>query len=320
MKTRDTILVTGGGGFIGANLIHRLVNLNLHPHVFMRSSRNDWRIRSVLKKIKLHQCDLTHESRVRRLVRQIKPKYIFHCATYGGYPFQTDPHQIFAANLVGTFNLVNACLENGFYGFVNTGSSSEYGFKDSPCDEKTLPEPNSDYAVSKVAATLYCRFMARSHHLPIVTFRLYSVYGPYEEPKRFIPTLIRCGLQKQSPPLVASKTARDFIHVDDVVNLYLKVLKGRLPSGEVFNVSTGRQSTVRDVVSGVSRLIGFEFKQHWGSMRRRIWDTSTWAGKNQKARKFFGWHPRENLQTGLEKTVRWYQENPQFLDVRFTAQ
>lgn len=320
MGIKGKILITGGGGFIGANLAHRLVRLGFHPHLFVRTVKNTWRIQSIRKEISLYECDLTNESRVRGLIKQIKPKYIFHCATYGGYSFQTDFHKILTTNLFGTFNLVNACLQNGFGGFINTGSSSEYGFKDFPCDEKTLPDPNSDYALSKLSATLYCQSLAWGHRLPLVTFRLYSVYGPYEEPKRLIPTLIRCGFQKKSPPLVDSKTARDFIHIDDVVDLYLGALRKRLPSGEIFNVSTGKQSTVRDVVLDASRAIGFQFKQNWGSMKNRAWDTNTWVGKNQKARKFFKWVPQESLQSGLEKTVRWYQENPQFLNPHLTAQ
>ena len=108
-------------------------------------------------------------------------------------------------NLLGCAALVDACAEVGFESFVQTGSSSEYGYKDHAAREDDLAQPNSHYAITKLAATHYCQLAARLHNLNIVTVRLYSVYGPYEEPTRLIPTLI--SLRKPRTATAASFAA-----------------------------------------------------------------------------------------------------------------
>jgi UDP-glucose 4-epimerase len=139
-------------------------------------------------------------------------------------------------NVIATANLVNACLRTGFEAFVNTGSSSEYGFKSFAPTEDTWLESNSDYAVTKAAATLFCRSVAQRHNVHMPTLRLYSVYGPYEEPKRLIPTLLVHGLCGQLPPLVNADVARDYVYIDDVVDAYWKAAIIRTPErGAIYN-------------------------------------------------------------------------------------
>ena len=119
---------------------------------------------------------------VTRVVSQIRPDWIFHLAAYGAYSWQTDWEQMVQTNIQSTMSLLNASLQTGFEAFVNTGSSSEYGFKDHAPAESEPVEPNSHYAVTKAAATMFCRYAARNRrvHLPIL--RLYSVFGTYEDP------------------------------------------------------------------------------------------------------------------------------------------
>jgi len=101
------------------------------------------------------------------------------------------------------------------------GSSSEYGVKDHAPAENEQLEPNSDYAVAKAAATLLASHLGRERGLPVATLRLYSVFGPFEEPDRFIPTLVVHALRGQLPPLVDPAIARDFVYLDDVVEAFL---------------------------------------------------------------------------------------------------
>jgi len=159
-------------------------------------------------------------------------------------------------NVIGTVNLLQSCLETGFEAFVNTGSSSEYGFKNAPPAENEWLEPNSHYALTKAFATMFCRYTASSTGAHVTTLRLYSVYGPFEEPTRLIPTIITKGLGNQLPPLVQPQMARDFVYVDDVVEAYLAAatFSGKEP-GAVYNVGTGRQTTIAQVVELDRRVL-----------------------------------------------------------------
>ncbi len=313
MALKGPVLITGASGFIGANLIHHFVKLGLTPHAVVRRRGNDWRIKSILNKIRLHECDLTQEKKVNSLIQKISPKYIIHCASYGNYPAQTDPQTMINTNIMGTFHLVNACLKSGFKFFLNSGSSSEYGFQNMPANESIPPEPNSYYAWTKLSATMYCQYIARKMKAPISTFRFYSVYGPYEDPSRLIPTLIRCSFEKKSPSLVSPKIARDFIHIDDVVNVCLLALQRRTAPNGIFNLGTGTQSTVKNIVSTVTKITKTKFNLKWGSMPNRIWDTNVWACENKKIKRAFNWAPKRNLMSGLTDTIKWYRRYPEFL-------
>jgi nucleoside-diphosphate-sugar epimerase len=208
--------------------------------------------------------------------------------------------RILQSNIIGTATLLQACLKTGFEAFVNTGSSSEYGFKDHPPGEKEWLEPNSYYAVAKASATLFCRYTAQSLGLRIPTLRLYSVYGPYEEPSRLMPTLIVKGLENRLPPLVAPHIARDYVYVDDVVRAYLlAATEEEQELGAVYNVGTGVQTSLREVVDIACCTLGIAEEPKWGSMDNRIWDTATWVSDNRLVRQ--GWHPeyiRQDFENG----------------------
>ena len=309
MSIPKSILVTGATGFVGAYLVHRLVRGKDKIHVILRKNSDTWRIRDILKRLNLHYADLTKFQEVKRIVKKIKPQVIYHLATYGAYPFQKDPKKIFQTNVLGTLNFLNVCAEIGFDVFINTGSSSEYGTKLKPMSEKDLLEPNTYYALAKASQTLLCQYLARENNLPIVTLRLFSVYGPYEESSRLVPVLINNCLKGNDLSLASPKTARDFIFVDDVVSAYLRA--ARLPrlAGHIFNIGTGKQSSLKDVVSAVVKITGAKVKQNWGTMPGRPFDTNTWLADISKTKKMLNWQPKYNLKAGLKKTVNWFKKN-----------
>jgi nucleoside-diphosphate-sugar epimerase len=203
---------------------------------------------------------------------------------------------------------LKACSEVDYKVFINTGSSSEYGAKQSAMRESDLLEPNSYYAVAKSAQSLVCQQMARADRRPINTFRLFSVYGPYEEPTRLVPTLIRRCREGRQLDMVSPDTARDFIHVDDVVAAYLQVGQLNLQCGEVFNIGTGIQSTMREVVRAVMNSTHSTPRVNWGNMPARSWDTETWFADISKVRRVLKWTPRIGLAEGIERTTAWFRE------------
>jgi nucleoside-diphosphate-sugar epimerase len=152
--------------------------------------------------------------------------------------------RILDVNVLGLWNLLDACNEVGYELFVNTGSSSEYGKKQYAMRETDQLAPDSFYAVAKAAQSLLCQHCSNSSDRPIVTFRLFSVYGPYEEPGRLFPNIMRAVIEGHSLNMVTPDTARDFIYVEDVVRAYLMIDKLKQLRGEVLNVGTGVQTSL----------------------------------------------------------------------------
>jgi len=304
-------IITGATGFIGANLARRLVRAGDEVHLLVRPGSDPWRIETIRTEARVHEVDLGDEAALSRIVAEIRPDRVFHLAAYGAYPHQTDLRRMVATNITGTINLVAACLKTGFEAFVNTGSSSEYGFKDHAPPETEWLEPNSDYAVTKASATLFCRHAARSRGVRLPTLRLYSVYGPYEEPTRLMPSLIVRGMNGQLPPLADPNIARDYVYVEDVIDAYLlAAARHDQEPGAVYNVGTGVQTSLREAVDVARRALGITIEPEWGSMNNRPWDTTVWVSDIRKIRAELGWRPRHTLEQAFPLMASWFRENP----------
>lgn len=303
------VLVTGATGFVGSCLTRRLVEMGYDVHIFTRSKSNKWRIADLLRKVTDHQVDLRDAGSVEKAVAQIGPTIIYHLATYGGFSSQKEPLVIIESNLMGTVNLLSACEKIGFDCFINTGSSSEYGLKSNPMSENDILEPVGDYGVSKAAATLYCRSSALEKDLPIITFRLFSPYGPWDDSKRLIPYVVKSLLRGESPKLSTPKSVRDFIYIDDVLDIFLKVINLPVSGGDIFNIGSGAQVSIGEVVSMITKIIESGVEPIWGKVNSQRPEPGSWAADIRKVKTELGWFPSKSLWTGLNKTVKWFREN-----------
>jgi dolichol-phosphate mannosyltransferase len=302
-------LITGGTGFVGANLARRLLHDGHQVHLLLRPQHAAWRIEEIRSDVRLHLLDLSDVLAISNMIGEIKPEWIFHLAAHGAYSWQSDVARIFETNLMGTIHLVEACLKTGFESFIHTGSSSEYGFKDHAPAETEGLEPNSHYAVAKASATLYCQFTAQAHKANLTTLRLYSAYGPYEEPNRLMPTLIRHGLRGEWPPLVNPETARDYVYVEDVCDACILAAQTRPREfGAVYNLGTGRQTTLCEVTEIARTVLGIQAEPEWGTMAARTWDTSIWQADSQKIQAELGWRPRHDFGEGFSMMVAWQKD------------
>jgi UDP-glucose 4-epimerase len=299
-----TVLLTGGTGFVGANLARQLLIDGHQVHLLVRRGYRPWRIQSILPQVEVHEIDLLDPDAAPHLLNQVKPDWIFHLAVYGAYSHQQDLMEMINTNIIATTHLMQAAAAAGFEAFVNAGSSSEYGFKDHPHDENDSLVPNSEYSVTKGYVSNYCRFLANKHGLNISTLRLYSVYGPYEEPTRLMPQMVLKAMAHALPPLVSPDVARDFVYIDDVVRALL-LAAGQNHPGKIYNICSGQQTTIRDLVDEVFRTFDFTAPIAWGEMPNRTWDTNCWVGKNQLARAELGWAPETALDQGLSRFRDW---------------
>ena len=310
MTQKNKILITGASGFIGANLTYFFLKLGFDIHIFIRNDSDTWRIDRILKRINVCHVDLCKEDNVKRNIARIQPDYILHTACYGGYPGQNDAKKIYDVNFLSTVNLVNSCRDIDFKLFVNTGSSSEYGIKNSPMVETDILEPLTDYGVSKASATLYLQAFARRFKKPIATLRLFSPYGYFESAQRLIPCVIIFCVKKRNPRLSSPHNVRDFVFIEDVVEAYLMTLKCKRDlCGEIFNIGSGHEHTVSDVVESIVSMAGKKVRPKWSSLPNDRIEPARWHANITKAKKVLGWAPKNNLHLGLKKTIDWFSQN-----------
>lgn len=309
-------LVTGAAGFIGANLCRRLLALGDQVHAAVRPGSRRWRLDSVASDLRIHDADIRDADQVETLFSRSKPDVIYHLATHGAYPRQDDGREILITNVFGLWNLLHSANKRGYELFVNTGSSSEYGRKSFAMRETDLLDPNSFYAVAKCAQSLLCQHVSRTNSLPIVSLRPFSVYGPWEEPSRFVPTLMMAALNEAPIDMVSPRTARDFVYIDDVVDAYLMVDKLKTLRGDIINVGTGVQHTLAQVLDAMESVLGHKLSARWGTMPPRTWDADVWVADVSKLYSLTGYAPRTTVREGLAKTLPWFRENQRFYAAR----
>ena len=304
-------LVTGGAGFIGANLAARLIAEGDTVHLLVRPGSNLWRLTSLQPHVLIHEIDVRNREAMVRVCETIRPSWVFHLAAFGNSAWEIDTRTIIDATFVGSVNVFDAARHAGCKAIVHAGSSSEYGLTLRAACESDRLAPNSEYAVAKAAATLFGQQRARANGDPIVTLRFYSVYGPWEDPARLLPTVIVRGLDGEWPPLAHPAIARDFVHVDDAVEACLLAARAAMTQrGEVFNVCTGIQSTLADVVGLAQQILPNKGEPPWEEMASRAWDTTTWVGDARLIGDVLGWRPEVSFDAGFRRFVRWFEDDP----------
>jgi nucleoside-diphosphate-sugar epimerase/glycosyltransferase involved in cell wall biosynthesis len=304
---KGPVLVLGGGGFVGANLVNRLLRTRQDVTAVVRRLPA-WRLAGIDRQHIL-EVDLTSPAELRQMVKAIRPRTIFDCSAYGAYSFETDTDLTYRTNLNALVTLAGLLEGDDLAAFVHAGSSSEYGTNAAAPQENEPSLPNSHYAVSKLAASQFIVYAGKTLRLPIVNLRLYSVYGPLEDSSRLIPNLVRHALDGVYPPFVSPETSRDFVYVDDVCEAFIRAAALMTPAlyGESFNIGTGVRTTMRDLAAIAGETFALQQAAAFGTMSERQWDLSTWYAATGKATQQLGWAYETALADGLRRTADWVQ-------------
>ncbi len=302
---KGPVLVLGGGGFVGANLVLRLLRSRGDVTAVVRRLPA-WRLAGIDRRHVL-EVDLTSPAELRQMVEAIRPRTVFDCAAYGAYSFETDTDLIYRTNLNALVTLVGLLPADQLAAFVHAGSSSEYGTNAAGPLETDPTLPNSHYAVSKVAASQFITYAGQTLRLPIVNLRLYSVYGPLEDASRLIPNLVRHALDGGYPPFVSPETSRDFVYTDDACDAFIRAAARLTPDiyGGSFNIGTGTRTTIRDLAETARGVFGLARAAEFGAMPGRQWDVEAWYAAPDKAARLLGWTAVTPLAEGLRRTAEW---------------
>lgn len=304
MAQPTRVLITGGSGFVGANLARAELDAGNEVHLLLREEARLWRLADLAGRYTAHTGDLASAADVRRAVEASRPEVVYHLAAHGAYPSQKDRAAILATNLAGTVNLLEAMSGRDYVGLVHTGSSSEYGHKDEPMRETDLLEPRTDYAITKAAATLFCQAEAYKG-APIANVRVFSAYGPWEEPTRLVPYVLDCCLSGKPASVTAGSQPRDFVHVADVVALIRAAAVTPRCHGKILHAGTGVESTVRRMIDVIAEVCGGPAPV-FGAESARPDEPRHWRASTGATRQLTGWKPAHDLRSGITQMKHWW--------------
>lgn len=312
MKNK-TFLITGGNGFIGTKIIEKLVFQGYTPSLLLRKNSNRKRLSSFARRIKIFEADLRDGKIIASILRRVNPTIIIHLAGYGVYSYGNMSSEniglMIDSNIKGTINLLYAAHNTNCKLFINTGSCFEYGSSNFPFKENSMLNPNNMYGVTKSTATFFCQAFSKKNKFAILNLRPFTVYGPGEDERRFVSTVIKQCLEGKNPSLAKKKIVRDYIYIDDVADAYLCALDlGEKLSGEIINVSTGKGTVLEDVARMVIRLTGANVIPDIGSFSLRDGEVLALIGDTVKAEKLLGWKAKYSLEEGIKKTIAWIKK------------
>ena len=297
-------LVTGGGGFIGSNLVRALVERGDSVRVLDNfATGNRANLTALADDVEVLEGELRSYERVHAATRGVE--VVFHQGALPSVPRSVqDPLTTSAVNVEGTLNVLLAARDEDVRRVVFASSSSVYGNSGAlPRVETATPDPISPYGVSKLAAERYCVSFARVYPLETVALRYFNVFGPNQDPTSqyaaVVPRFITAVADGHAVPIYGDgEQRRDFTYVTNVVEANLLAAGADGVSGEVLNVATGRATTVNELADAIGLLLGRtvdrdEHPARAGDVR------DSWADVS-RARELLGWEPRVALEAGLQ--------------------
>jgi len=308
-----SVLVTGGTGFLGSHLVRRLVGHDANVAITVRAGTEPRRIRDVVNRTRRIEADVTDAASLRAAVREAAPDAVFHLAAWTGGR-HADVEDAFrrslAVNHEGTMNVLKAVRDEAPGArVVRTGSMAEYGDGEAPFREDSPTREDSSYSGSVILATHLAHAIAPTWGLKPVTLRPSLIYGPAQDSDYFLPGLIRACLAGADFPMTTGEQGVDFVFVEDVVEALVRAAGSGAAAGEIFNVGSGVEITVRELAETVVRRTGTRAKLLIGAVPTREREAQHRCLDIGKAERMLGWTPRTPLEEGIDLTVAWFREN-----------
>jgi UDP-N-acetylglucosamine/UDP-N-acetyl-alpha-D-glucosaminouronate 4-epimerase len=310
VKAGSKVLVTGGSGFIGSNLVARLVRDGADVRVldnFATGHRQN--LTDVDGQIEVVEGDIQSYERVHNAVRGCE--LVFHQAALPSVPRSVqDPLTSNASNVTGTLNVLLAARDEGVRRVVFASSSSTYGASPELPKREQMPAlPISPYAVAKLAAEGYCRAFHEVYGLETVALRYFNVFGPRQDPlsayAAVIPRFILALLADRRPVVHGDgEQSRDFSYIDNVVEASLLAAAAEGVGGETFNIACGERISLNALLDRLRELTGKPIEAE--HVATRPGDLSHSLADITAARERLGYEPRVGVGEGLRRTVDWY--------------
>jgi len=309
----STVLVTGGGGFIGSNLAEALLRKGHQVRVldnFSTGKKENLLLGEVYASLEIIEGDICHLAVCQKVMKGIE--YVFHQAALPSVQRSVeDPLTSNAVNVEGTLNLLLAARDSGVKKFIYASSSSIYGDTPTlPKKEEMPPNPLSPYALQKYIGEQYCRLFFQLYGVETISLRYFNIFGPKQDPASIysavIPRFIDALLKRDHPIIFGDgEQSRDFTYIDNVIEANLLAMSKDHLRGEVVNVACGKQTSLNQLLNILKGILGSKISPIYeeprkGDVRHSLADIT-------RGKEILNYVPNIGIEAGLRKTVEYFQ-------------
>lgn len=302
MKKKLKILIVGGTGFIGHNLIKKLCQ-NKKYSIYSLSISNLKKFKK-LKNVIYLKADTGNYLKLKRSLKNRKFDHVVNCV---GYIEHKNIRNIYNNHFKSCVNLYNYFREKELKSFIQIGSSSEYGNLKSPQKEFAYCKPKNIYGQIKLKSTNFLLEKFKKNDFPVIILRFYQVYGPYQSINRFIPLLIYSSLKNISLGVSHGKQKRDFLYVDDAVKAIVKSLSAKESLGRIINIGSGKTIKLLNIMKRIKKKIGGG-KLIFKKIKLRKDEPMIVYPSVKNAKTLLKWKPKISFLSGLQKTINFYKK------------
>jgi UDP-glucose 4-epimerase len=297
------IFVTGATGFIGSFVVADLLSGGHEIAILLKSDTSPWRIDGIKDRLKIIEGDLKLPISYKDPLIKFGPDIVIHLAWYGvGGSERNNPAQF--ENILDAIELIKICIEAEVSAFVGLGSQAEYGNINMRADESVPTNPTHMYGAAKLATFHLASKLAEISSMRFVWLRLFSSYGPGDNPGWFIPSLITGAMQGRNPGLTRCEQTWDYIHVRDVASAIRAVSICPNAIG-VYNLGSGAPVILSDIVEEIGQILNFSFEL--GGLPYRPDQVMHLEANIDKLKRDTGWIPKEDLKLGIREAVEWWK-------------
>jgi UDP-glucose 4-epimerase len=299
-------LVTGATGFLGSALTRKLLDEGHEVAVVRRPTSDARRIADLLSRVVEIRGDLTSPAEIEPAILDFAPDTIFHLAWHGvGNRLRNDISQV-NTNLTANLALLRMTLKTPCRTWVGLGSQAEYGPHDRPLDETTPVGPVTLYGTVKLCTWLLTKQLLAQANIRTAWLRLFSIYGPGDNPDFMIPTLVRKLLAGERPSLTPGDQLWDYLYVIDAAEAVYRVAACEAAEG-VFNLGSGSVRTIRSIVEAIRDRIDRSLPLGFGEVPYRADHPMLFQADVKRVRDVTGWQPRTSIEEGLRQTIEWHR-------------
>lgn len=309
----QTYLVTGGAGFIGANLIAKLIENN---RIICVDNFNNYYSPAIkennIKKFidndnfKLYREDVCNLKELDNIFKETTPDYIIHLAAKAGVRDTTSPHTYINSNITGTVNILEMAKKYNTKKIIVASSSSVYGNKNGEkfTEDMKTDRPISIYAATKIASENLCYTYSHLFNLKIICLRFFTVYGPMQRPDMAIHKFTKSISESQPINIFGDgETARDYTYIDDIIEGIIKCIDYNTDF-EIFNLGSGNVVKLNYLIKLISKKMNKYTQITYNPLPKT--DVLYTASDISKAKTELGYNPKTQIEDGIEKFVNWF--------------